>query len=267
MAPRIVFLAIAGLVSAAAEESAQPPRCAEAAWSKETASPVVRLGNGNWFAGVIPASVPLEGLTGPMILFGEKEQASRIVFLDPGHRLCFLETDNPVEGLAPLVLAASRSAKPGKLLHCRSDAGTCRTTVAGKDRSYLGEPLSQPLLRVRIEDAEHFCRPGMPLFNRKGELEGILTDRDLASKNEAHAIPASRLRKLVRDFEKFNRTGIVWVGLVFHNQTSTPEVLEVRDNSPARTRRHADRGPRRSHRSDSRSFRGRGNEPEYPSRT
>ena len=80
---------------------------------------------------------------------------------------------------------------------------------------------------------ETFCAAGTPLVSEQGHLAGILIGKDHDETGEVHAIPVARVRKLVTDVKTHQRSGPVRVGLVFHNQSSTPEIVEVKAGSPA----------------------------------
>lgn len=202
-------------------------------WTKKIASPAVCLGRSGWYLTVVPEGIDLEGLEGPSLSRKKNPIDWKITYLDPSSRLCLLETEASTAPTPMLELCDGPCPKPGETLSCRRAGGSCLTTVVGKDRSYLGTDFDFPLLRVRVEDAEHFRAPGTPLFNGEGKLVGLLTERTLTSPREAHAIPAAHLRKILHEYGNFQRSGPVWVGLVFHSMSTTPEVLEVRPDSPA----------------------------------
>lgn len=239
MSLRLLILSVAGAMSLPA--STREVMCEDEIltpeitiqWSESDSTPAICLGRPSWFISIVPASVGLEGVKEPRLQLGEDSYLSKVLYLDPHQRLCLIECTADLPDVAPVSLTAPGNFLPGILLHCRSGKEACRSTIAGKERSYFGEMLPMPLLRVRVEDGKQFCHPGMPLFNPEGELAGILTERTLATPQEAHAIPASQLRKLIEEFERFQKSGNVRIGVLFHEETSTPEVLEVRPDSPA----------------------------------
>ncbi|MEM9283836.1 MAG: PDZ domain-containing protein [Verrucomicrobiota bacterium] len=195
-------------------------------------TPAVCVARPNWFISVIPDGASKLRDRVLTILLKDGQAEGKVIFVDPIHRICVIEADERVNE-SPLPLASGPAPRAGVALKCYYSQEKTRSTVAGKDRHYRGEDLFRPLLRVRIEEAEEFCHPGAPLVNEKGEIVGLLTGRDLAIDAEAHAIPASQLRKLLLDLEQFNRSEPVWVGLVFHNESSTPVVLDVKPDSPS----------------------------------
>ena len=132
----------------------------------------------------------------------------------------------------PVTISSSRKAQAGTALTSMCPGNSCRTRIAGKDQIYQGKELPGPMLRVRVED-DSICQPGTPLIDSRGELVALLTDRKMQGKNEAHAIPAAVLLKMLTDYETFQKTGPVWIGAVFQSGATTLEVLEIRKGSPA----------------------------------
>ena len=203
-------------------------------WSEEVRSPGICVDRTSWFVSVIPRSVDLDRLVAPVLDDGTTQVGSRILHLDPYERLCLLEATE--EGLAshlPVPLADGDPPKAGDRAKCVSGNSTCRSTVAGKDWSYRGERFPLPLLRLRVSESPDYCNAGTALVSEKGDLLAILTGLRIEATGEAYAIPAPRVRKLVEDIKRHHRSGPIWIGLTFHNESSTPEVLEVKPGSPA----------------------------------
>lgn len=202
-------------------------------WTSDSSSPGVSVESARWFVSVVPSGLSLESLAAPRLVFGERSKESRILHVDPEQRLCLLEADAPFEGVEPTPLSGTASLRAGQKLHCLSGETGCLTLVAGKDWCYRGKHFPLPYLRLRVADSTAPCGAGTPLLDNEGGLAGILTDRRLEDSGEIHAIPVSRVRKVVEDMKRHNRSGPVWVGLVFHNESSTPDVIEVKADSPA----------------------------------
>lgn len=206
---------------------------ASISWSDDVSTPAVCLGRNQWFVSVIPEGVE-KGISDPVSVFvGDDKFSAEILFLNQALRLCLIEGSDGLPKFRSHPLADLVAPEPGTNLHCHTHESQCRTTVAGKDYYYLGKPLPVPLLRVRIAETEKFCHPGTPLVNSSGELEGILMNRVRGAHDQAHAIPVAQIRKMVHEFERYQHSGKVWVGMVFHRLSTTPEVLEVRKDSPA----------------------------------
>lgn len=229
----LCILGVTGVASLPLEAEEAPPFQLAVHWTDQVTTPAICIGKPTWFVSVIPESIGAEEVKAPLLRTDEKEHPSRVLYVDPDQRLCLIESVETADTVKPVHLASGASVLPGNLLHCQLGAKGCRTIIAGKESTYQGQTLSMPLLRVRLEDETSFCHPGMPLYNEEGELAGILTGRLLATPREAHAVPASQLRKLVGEFERFQRSGNVRIGILFHEETRTPEVLEVRPGSPA----------------------------------
>lgn len=227
----LLFLALTG-ASYSLVAGEQALSTVTVAWDNDTCSAGICVDSASWFMSVIPEAISLESLTKTSLRHGHSTAEARVLFLDEEQRLCLLETSTPLVGLTPISLAQTK-IKGGQKLSCLSNRSACLTTVAGKDWSHRGERFPMPLLRVRVANPKEFCAAGTPLVSDEGELVGILTANDHYDGGEAHAIPVARVRKLVADVKSHNRSGPVRVGLVFHNQSSTPEVVEVKTGSPA----------------------------------
>lgn len=202
-------------------------------WSEAIESPGVCVDNAAWFISVIPDTVSLDKLSSARLKGSGGEVESRVLFIDAGQRLCLLEATAPLPGVSPFSIVEVKSLKAGQKLECLSNRSASLTMVAGKDWSYRGEHFAMPFLRVRVADPDEFCNSGTPIVSSGGLLAGILTGEELDTNGETRAIPVSRIRKLVEDVKHFKKSGPVWIGLVFHNQSSLPEVIEVKAGSPA----------------------------------
>ncbi|MEM6278294.1 MAG: PDZ domain-containing protein [Verrucomicrobiota bacterium] len=202
-------------------------------WGDTNWSAAVPTKNASWFLSIAPQAAKIEeGST--IALRGENfEVPGTVVHFDPSHRLCLIETPEPLEGFAAAKLAKFPLPNAGQKLHCSLPGSSSPSTVAGTEFNLRGEPLSSPLLKVRVADGEEFCHPGTPLVCGNGYLFGILTEVMSFEAGEAFAVPASCLRKVVSEYERFEKTGRVWIGLVFEDQAQTPQVIEVRAGSPA----------------------------------
>lgn len=204
-------------------------------WSETEWSPAVPTTNESWFLGVAPGNATLTTGAGVTLKAGPAEFAGKVIHFDASHRLCLVETAEPIPGLPPVEFADTPLPAAGQKLNCWKPNSSCPTTIVGKEYSIRGEPLSSPLLRVRVADAKEFCHPGTPLVCGEGKLFGILTEVISEANGEAHAIPVSCLTKLLTEFERYQRSGKVRVGLVFEDRAKTPQVVEVRPRSPAAT--------------------------------
>ncbi len=233
MRPVIVPLLALAAASLPLAATAEPAPMVTVIWSADTVSPAVCVEKDGWFVSVIPSNIPLEGLVATRLLTSDGEQPGRLLHLDANDRLCLIESEEGHVKGRPVPLGESITPKAGEKAECLSGSGACRSTVAGKDWSYRGEQFRLPLLRLRVSEASSPCQAGTPLVSADGHLIGILTDHSLDSSGEVYAIPANRIRKLVEDVKRHNRSGPVWIGLLLHKESSTPEVVEVKPGSPA----------------------------------
>lgn len=230
--PILVAIGTLGVITPVSAEGPSPATYA-VIWPGGTKSPGVPVERPGWYVTVLPDSVAADGI-GEAILQGEDQKSrARILFTDISQRLCLLEADDLFADVHVFSVSDPVELKAGQKLECLSNRSACLTALAGKDWAYRGEHLPMPLLRVRVSEPEHFCIKGTPLLTAEGQLVGILSGQEDDAASEAFAIPVSRVHKLIEEVKRFQKSGPVWVGLVFDNQSSTPEVLEVKPESPA----------------------------------
>ncbi len=231
MLARLPILAGFGLVALTAT-AAEKPAPVSVVWSGGQDSPGICVGEEGWFVTIVPENlVPND--ENPTVKDGDSEADAEILHFDITRRLCLIQTKTLPGDPTLFTLSPDPVDTPGTVLKSLSTESDCRSTIAGKDWSYRGENLEMPLLRIRVENPEHFCQAGTPLIDESGQVAALLTDRDLAERDEAHAVPAEQIHKLVCDMKRFNRTGPVRIGLLLHELSSTPEILKVRAESPA----------------------------------
>jgi PDZ domain len=223
-------LLILGVLTLRAEE---PPATVTVTWGDGIASPGVCVDRATWFVSVIPKAVSLDGLTTARLSDAAASVDGKILHLDPDQRLCLIEVPVGLGPVRPVPLSVGESPKPGDQAHCVSGNTACLSTVAGKDWAYRGETFTYPLLRLRVAETKTHCHAGTVLVDQHGDLLAILTCQETETEGEVYAIPAARVRKVVEDMKRHQRSGPVWVGLVFHNESSSPEILEVKADSPA----------------------------------
>ncbi|HQZ28979.1 MAG: serine protease [Verrucomicrobiales bacterium] len=232
------FLILAGLLQAGAprcdlKADDGSPSTASITWPGGIESPAICLDKTVWFVSVVPDTVLLDSLSTVAIRKSKIESKGKVLFLETEQRLCLLETESALPGVSPFPVTKVTLTKAGQKLKCYSHQSACMTTVAGKDWSYRGQEFSLPLLRLRVADPEEFCSAGTPVVSESGDLVGILTDHHLDSAGDAYAIPASRIQKMVEEVKRFQKSQPVWIGLTFHDEPSTPEVILVKAGSPA----------------------------------
>ncbi len=198
-------------------------------------TPAVCVVRSGWYFCMLPEEMKEVKVSAPQLKSGDVLFETKILQIDSVNRVCLIERmsdANPSGEDMPVTISSSRKAQAGTALTSMCPGNSCRTRIAGKDQIYQGKELPGPMLRVRVED-DSICQPGTPLIDSRGELVALLTDRKMQGKNEAHAIPAAVLLKMLTDYETFQKTGPVWIGAVFQSGATTLEVLEIRKGSPA----------------------------------
>lgn len=231
-----IIAAVGSLALAVSLSAGDPcPSTFTVVWPDGKKSPGVPVEQPGWFITVVPDLVELKGLGKATLENDNQKTEAKILFADVSQRLCLLETDAEFAQVRVFTVSDSVELKAGQKLECLSNRSACLTALAGKDWSLRGEQLPMPLLRVRVSDPEHFCATGTPLICGEGELVGLLIGQEPDTASDAFAIPASRIHKLIEEVKRFKKSGPVWVGLIFDNHCSTPEVLDVKPESPAET--------------------------------
>lgn len=203
-------------------------------WDQDRETTAVCVVRPTWFVTLVSRSESMpQAARVVSVKVAERTLAGKVLHCDISRGLCLIETSEAGPTPLPLPEVTSPTPRPGIMLRSLSASDDCRSTIVGKDWMYEGESYPLPFFRVRLADSNHRCSAGTPLVNEAGQLEAILTDHDLGSASEAHAIPVAQIRKLLQELEKFQETGPVWVGMLLHNDSSTPEVKEVVPDSPA----------------------------------
>jgi|GEM_PF-516507 len=203
-------------------------------WEEDRETTAVCVGSPTWFVTLVSQSESMpQAALKVTVKVADRSIAGKVIHYDLARGLCLVETSEAGATPLPLPEITSPTPRPGVMLRSLSASTDCRSTIVGKDWMYEGESFALPFFRVRLAESDHRCPPGTPLVNDAGELEAILTDHDLGSASEAHAIPVAQIRKLLQELEKFQETGPVWVGMLLSNDSSTPEVKEVVPESPA----------------------------------
>lgn len=231
------ILRAVGIISISIQSFAQeasPPHQFWLVWPGGEKSPAVCVGKPDWFIGVVPAFIDLATKPVASVELPGEILDTALLHLDLKSRLCLFESKSKAEKIKPLPLSKEKKLMPGEKMHCPTGSGKCMSTFTGKEWSYRGHNFESPLLHLRLADLNQKCQPGTPLINSKGELEGIVTAHQISAENEAFAIPASRINKLITEIKHHRKSGPVWVGLLFHAESSSPEVMEVKADSPSR---------------------------------
>jgi len=204
-------------------------------WKNGAELPAVCIGKDNWLVSTIPSGVEkVTDTSAPVVKTKDNNLATRILHVCGEHGICLLETESSLPDTVPFTLAGQEKIKAGAHLTSLSSGESCRSRVAGKDFEYQGEDLPCPLMRIRLEkDSDHFCQPGTPLINEDGEIQGLVAPRKLSDDGTAHAIPSPVLQKMIWEMEHCKKSGPVWMGFALQTRSTTPEIMKIKDDSPA----------------------------------
>ncbi len=219
----------------AVEKSESKARPFTVIWAGGGKFPAVCIGKDNWLVCTIPPGLSeIEASSAPSVEVGGNKISTSVIHVCKEHGICLLETESKLPDTKPFALAGQEKIKPGVQLTSLSSGESCRSLVTGKDFEYLGKNLPCPLLRIRMEnDSDHFCRPGTPLINEDGEIHGLVLPRRLKNDRTAHAIPAPVLQKIIWEMEHCQKSGPVWLGFALLTSSTTPEIMQIKDNSPS----------------------------------
>lgn len=195
-----------------------------------------RVADDDTFATVVPGNVSTEGV----LLHGNGvERDGVIVAIDGPTGLSLIRARgvNPPSAGSQALRPVAERVYPGALVFGVNRLGTGAADVcaagrlAGRDSVYQGEELPMSFYRVNM-DLLH-STPGSPLLDQSGAVVGVLTGRRMEKPSEHHVLPASLLEKLLRDQERSGKADRAWIGASFHLKSTTPQVMGVRDSSPA----------------------------------
>ncbi len=196
-----------------------------------------KVGNEGIYATVIPEGVAKEA--GLVLHGGGEELNGEVLAIDERTALCLIKargnkvSSPPALSLRPM----GNRLDPGTLVFGINRPGTGEADVcvagrlAGRDSIYHGLELPTSFYRINM----HLMRGavGSPVLDESGGVLGILTGRQLKESSEHHALPTAVLGKLLRDHRRAGQSTRAWIGASFHLQSTTPQVMSVRENSPA----------------------------------
>lgn len=189
------------------------------------------------YATVIPDGASTEG---GLILRGNGvEQDAKVLVIDEATGLCLVKVAGKDQSSSPALALrpAGNQVYPGVLVFSVNRPGTGAADVcvagrlAGRDSVYHGVELPMSFYRINMHLVHGAL--GSPLLDESGGVVGVLTGRRLKESSEHHALPSPVLEKLLRDQRKNGRSSRAWIGASFHLQSTTPQVMSVRENSPA----------------------------------
>lgn len=133
------------------------------------------------------------------------------------------------EGLevAPSKLGSSRELEPGTSL----DAGDQVAAFAGFQTRI--QDTTQPLTLLRVNFEEKVPPIGTTLTDGEGAIVGYVFQAVADRDKEAYAIPVEAAKRLQESFDKAGAAQRAWIGVSLDSDSSAPEVIGVRQQSPA----------------------------------
>ena len=189
------------------------------------------------YATVIPEGVSKEG--GVVLQGNGVEQDAKVLVIDEATALCLVKVEGKSRSSSSVLALrpAGDRVYPGALVFSVNRPGTGAADVcvagrmAGRDSIYHGVELPLSFYRINMNLVHGAL--GSPLFDESGGVVGILTGRRLKEDSEHHALPTPVLEKLLRDHRMEGRSARAWIGASFHLKSTTPQVMSVRESSPA----------------------------------
>jgi serine protease DegQ len=104
--------------------------------------------------------------------------------------------------------------------------------LAGREKNFDGVPLAATLLRLNLT-AKPGCF-GAPLVDLEGRVTGIMLLSVTAEEGVCYALPAELIEKVRRDYAKHGRVQPSWLGIGLAQGTTTPSIVSLSEDSPAK---------------------------------
>jgi len=167
--------------------------------------------------------------------YGGREFLPKLLTMDPYTRLAVMKLDGVK---APgLEITPSRSMEIGDFMvavaETREEGNRCTIgRLAGREKNFDGVPLAATLLRLNLT-AKAGCF-GAPLVNLEGKVAGIVLLSVTAEEGVSYALPSELIEKVRRDYEKHGRVQPSWLGVGLAQGTTTPSIVSLSDDSPAK---------------------------------
>ena len=103
--------------------------------------------------------------------------------------------------------------------------------IAGREKNIRGMLL--PVTLIRANFASRLDGIGAPLLTPAGHVAGMVVLGVPEEPDSAYALPAAVVKKFADDFMADGKIRRSFLGLSFEDGTTTPRILEVRENGPA----------------------------------
>jgi S1-C subfamily serine protease len=104
--------------------------------------------------------------------------------------------------------------------------------LAGREKNFDGVPLAATLLRLNLK-AKPGCF-GAPLVNAEGKVAGVVLLGVTAEEGVCYALPSELIEKVRRDYAKHGKVQPCWLGIGLAQGTTTPSIVSLSDDSPAK---------------------------------
>ena len=168
------------------------------------------------------------------VIVGGKKYPAKILLADGRTRLAIIRAKDATETpfLEKAVGETLKVADP--LIMVPGTANCPKPYVAGMlsgfEKNYNNYFLPATHLRVNLQ-ATPGCG-GAPLLTAGGKVAGVLI-YSIEEGKAIYALPIKAVDKLLDDFERSGEARHAWLGVQLEPHTTTPEVVEVVEGSPA----------------------------------
>lgn len=169
------------------------------------------------------------------VSYGGREFLPKLLTMDPYTRLAVMKLDGVK---APgLEIAPSRSMLIGDYLvavaETIEEGNRCTIgRLAGREKNFDGVPLAATLLRLNLT-AKPGCF-GAPLVDLEGRVTGIVLLSVTAEEGVCYALPSELIEKVRRDYARHGRVQTGWLGIGLAQGTTTPSIVSLSEDSPAK---------------------------------
>jgi S1-C subfamily serine protease len=169
------------------------------------------------------------------VTYGGREFLPKLLTMDPYTRLAVMKLD----AVKPpgLEIDESRSMGIGDYLvavaETTEEGNRCTIgRLAGREKNFDGVPLAATLLRLNL-NAKPGCF-GAPLVNSRGKVAGVVLLGVTAEEGVCYALPSEMIEKVRRDYAKHGRVQPCWLGIGLAQGTTTPSIVSLSEDSPAK---------------------------------
>ena len=169
------------------------------------------------------------------VRYGGREYLPKLLTMDPYTRLAVMEID----GIKPpsLEVVSSRQMEVGDYLiavaESEDEGNRCTIgRLAGREKDFDGVPLAAAMLRLNLT-AKPGCF-GAPLVDHSGGVAGIVLLDVSGESGVSYALPSELIGKVLSDYAKHGKVQPSWLGIGLAQGTTTPSIVSLSDDSPAK---------------------------------